>query len=87
MSGLSLERAFFTNSGTEAMEAALKLVRRVAFDRGCPDRYEVISFEGSFHGRTFGGLSATAQPKYHKGFGPLLPRNGLLAVRGSGCFG
>ena len=67
------ERAFFTNSGTEAMEAALKLVRRVAFDRGCPDRYEVISFEGSFHGRTYGGLSATAQPKYHKGFGPLLP--------------
>jgi predicted acetylornithine/succinylornithine family transaminase len=69
------ERVFFTNSGTEAMEAALKLARRVAFDRGggTSDRHEIISFEGSFHGRSYGGMSATAQPKYHVGFGPLLP--------------
>ena len=69
------ERVFFTNSGTEAVEAALKLARRVAFDRGggCGDRFEIVSFEGSFHGRTYGGLSATAQSKYHHGFGPLLP--------------
>jgi acetylornithine aminotransferase len=69
------ERVFFTNSGTEAIEAALKLARRVAYDRcgGKPNRFEIISFEGSFHGRTFGGMSATAQPKYHKGFEPLLP--------------
>ncbi len=67
------ERAFFTNSGAEAMEAALKLARRAAFDKGETRRVEVVSFEGSFHGRTYGGLSATAQEKYHKGFGPLLP--------------
>lgn len=69
------ERVFFTNSGTEAMEAALKLARRVAFDRAGESgkRFEIVSFEGSFHGRTYGGMSATAQPKYHRGFEPLLP--------------
>jgi len=67
------ERVFFTNSGAEAMEAALKLARRVAYDRGEHDRVEIISFEGSFHGRTFGAVSATAQSKYHEGFEPLLP--------------
>ena len=67
------ERAFFTNSGTEAVEAALKLARRVAYDNGEAQRSEIISFEGSFHGRTYGSVSATVQPKYHQGFGPLLP--------------
>lgn len=67
------ERVFFTNSGTEAMEAALKLVRRVAHDRGEHERIEIISFAGSFHGRTYGAVSATAQAKYQKGFEPLLP--------------
>ncbi|HRX84297.1 MAG TPA: aminotransferase class III-fold pyridoxal phosphate-dependent enzyme, partial [Phycisphaerae bacterium] len=67
------ERVFFTNSGTEAMEAALKLVRRVAHDRGEHDRVEIISFAGSFHGRTYGAVSATAQAKYQQGFEPLLP--------------
>jgi predicted acetylornithine/succinylornithine family transaminase len=66
------ERAFFCNSGTEANEAAIKLVRRVHHDRGAP-RSEIIVFENSFHGRTLGSLSATAQPKYAVGFGPLVP--------------
>jgi predicted acetylornithine/succinylornithine family transaminase len=67
------QRVFFTNSGTEAMEAALKLARRVAHDRGEHERVEIISFAGSFHGRTYGAVSATAQAKYHNGFEPLLP--------------
>ncbi|HPZ84694.1 MAG TPA: aminotransferase class III-fold pyridoxal phosphate-dependent enzyme, partial [Thermogutta sp.] len=62
-------KAFFCNSGTEANEAAIKLVR-LHSPKG---RYKIITFEGGFHGRTMGSLSATAQPKYHKGLGPLLP--------------
>lgn len=64
---------FFANSGAEVNEAALKLSRKYAFDRGEKDRVEIISFEGSFHGRTMGALAATAQPKYHQGFEPLPP--------------
>lgn len=66
------DRVFFCNSGTEANEAALKLARRFHHDQGAP-RSEIVVFEGSFHGRTLGSLSATAQPKYHVGFGPLVP--------------
>jgi predicted acetylornithine/succinylornithine family transaminase len=62
------DRAFFTNSGTEANEAAIKLARRHAGERGA---HEIVSLEGSFHGRTFGSLAATAQPKYQKPFAPL----------------
>jgi predicted acetylornithine/succinylornithine family transaminase len=62
------DRAFFTNSGTEANEAALKLARRHGGERGA---HEIVSLEGSFHGRTFGSLAATAQPKYQKPFAPL----------------
>jgi acetylornithine/N-succinyldiaminopimelate aminotransferase len=62
-------QAFFCNSGTEANEAAIKLVRL----HGMPHRrYKIITFEGSFHGRTLGSLTATAQPKYHEGLGPLM---------------
>jgi acetylornithine/N-succinyldiaminopimelate aminotransferase len=61
------ERAFLCNSGTEANEAALKVARRYHHLRGDTDRVEVISFFGSFHGRTLGSLAATAQPKYHEG--------------------
>ncbi len=61
--------AFFCNSGTEANEAAIKLAR---LHQG-PGRYKIIVFEGGFHGRTMGALSATAQPKYHEGLHPLLP--------------
>lgn len=62
-------QAFFCNSGTEANEAAIKLVR-LHSPKG---RYKIITFEGGFHGRTMGSLSATAQAKYHEGLGPLLP--------------
>ncbi len=62
-------KVFFTNSGAEAVEAAIKLSRRF----GSPDRLEIITMLDSFHGRTMGAVSATGQPKYQKGFGPLLP--------------
>ncbi len=67
------ERAFLCNSGTEANEAAIKVARRYHHARGDGGRVEVISFYGSFHGRTLGSLAATAQPKYHEGVGPLPP--------------
>lgn len=61
-------KAFFCNSGTEANEAAIKLARLHA-GKG---RYKIVTFTGGFHGRTFGALSATAQPKYHEGLGPMV---------------
>jgi predicted acetylornithine/succinylornithine family transaminase len=66
-------KVFFCNSGTEANEAAIKLARRWAFDRHGEGRHGIVVVEGSFHGRTYGGLSATAQPKFHQGFEPMLP--------------
>ena len=62
-------KCFFCNSGAEAVEASLKLARR----HTAKEKYKIISTEGSFHGRTFGAVTATAQPKYHQGFGPMLP--------------
>ena len=62
-------KAFFCNSGAEANEAAIKLARLHGSAKG---RYRIITFEHGFHGRTFGALTATAQPKYHEGLGPLL---------------
>lgn len=67
------DKVFFCNSGTEANEAAIKLARKYAKDHTEPDKYEIISAYGSFHGRTFAALSATAQEKFHKGFEPLVP--------------
>jgi predicted acetylornithine/succinylornithine family transaminase len=61
-------QAFFCNSGTEANEAAIKLIRL----HSPKPRYKIITFEGGFHGRTLGSTSATAQPKYHEGLGPLM---------------
>jgi predicted acetylornithine/succinylornithine family transaminase len=61
-------RCFFCNSGAEANEAAIKLARL----QGPPGRYKIVSTLNSFHGRTLGALSATGQPKYHQGVGPLL---------------
>jgi len=61
-------QAFFCNSGTEANEAAIKLTRL----HTPAERYKIITFEGGFHGRTLGSTSATAQPKYHEGLGPLM---------------
>ncbi len=76
-------QAFFCNSGAEANEAALKLARL----HSGPNRYKIITFEGGFHGRTLGATTATAQPKYHAGLGPLMagflyaPFGDLDAVR------
>jgi len=61
-------QAFFCNSGAEANEAAIKLARL----HGKGSRYKIITFTGGFHGRTLGALTATAQPKYHEGLGPLV---------------
>src|SRR5262245_179607 len=61
-------KAFFCNSGTEANEAVIKLARL----NGKPGRYKIVTMINSFHGRTLGALSATGQPKYHKGLEPLL---------------
>src|SRR5512134_2480614 len=67
------DKAFFCNSGTEAVEAAIKLARRYAREVLKEDRYEIITMQGSFHGRTLGALAATAQDKFHKGFEPVAP--------------
>lgn len=62
-------QAFFCNSGAEANEGAIKLARL----HSKTGKYKIITFEGGFHGRTYGATTATAQPKYHDGIGPLLP--------------
>ncbi len=64
------KEVFFCNSGAEANEAALKLARKYGSSRG---RNEIISFQHSFHGRTYGAITVTGQEKYHKGFAPMLP--------------
>ncbi len=70
--GTFAERVFFCNSGAEANEAAIKIVRRRAAEAGRgPEEREIITFEGSFHGRTLATVTATAQPKYHEGFEPM----------------
>ena len=66
------ERVFFCNSGGEANEAALKLARRFQRDAG-QDRFEIVVFDGGFHGRSLFTLSATANPAYKQGFEPLVP--------------
>ncbi len=65
------DMVYFCNSGAEANEAAIKLARRYHHDQGDKARFRIVSFEKSFHGRTYGALTATAQPKYHEGFGPM----------------
>src|SRR5512147_91331 len=67
------DKVFFCNSGTEAVEAAIKLGRRYAREVLHEDRFEIITMHGSFHGRTLGALAATAQDKFHKGFEPVVP--------------
>jgi predicted acetylornithine/succinylornithine family transaminase len=64
-------QAFFCNSGAEANEAAIKLARAVGSQNG--GRFKIITMENGFHGRTYAALSATAQPKYHAGFEPMVP--------------
>ncbi len=65
------ERVFFCNSGAEANEACIKAARRFAYSNGEHERVRIVSFTRSFHGRTYGALTATAQPKYQEGFGPM----------------
>ena len=67
------DTAFFTNSGTEACELAIKMVRKYWFEKGQPERVKIIAFEGSFHGRSAAGIAAAGSEKMTKGFGPLLP--------------
>ncbi|MBQ42958.1 MAG: hypothetical protein CME15_10900 [Gemmatimonadetes bacterium] len=67
------DRVFFCNSGTESWEASLKFCRKWGSTRFSEPKYEFISMNNSFHGRTYGSISTTGQPKYHRGFEPLLP--------------
>ncbi|MEO1305329.1 MAG: aspartate aminotransferase family protein, partial [Pseudomonadota bacterium] len=66
-------RVFFTNSGTEAIECALKTARKFHWVNGDPDRYEIVTLSGAFHGRSLGAINAGGNPKYLEGFGPALP--------------
>ena len=77
LSGLS--KVFFANSGTEAIEAAIKIARKWAGLSGDQDKKEVLSLSNCFHGRTYGAMSLTAKPKYVDGFEPLLPGTGMIA--------
>ncbi|MDA8688507.1 aspartate aminotransferase family protein [Paracoccaceae bacterium] len=67
------DTVFFTNSGTESCELAVKMARKYWFEKGQLDRVEIITFSGSFHGRSSAGIAAAGSEKMTKGFGPLLP--------------
>src|ERR1700731_3561489 len=67
-----LQRAFFSNSGTEAIEGSIKLARLAGHRAGGPAKSQLVALEGSYHGRTFGALSLTGQDKHRKGFEPRL---------------
>ncbi|WP_138423863.1 aspartate aminotransferase family protein [Maritimibacter alexandrii] len=67
------DTVFFTNSGTEAAELAIKMARKYHYDRGDTDRVEIITFSGCFHGRSTGAIAASGAEKMVKGFGPLMP--------------
>jgi len=82
-----MNRVFFSNSGTEAIEGSIKLARLAGHRVGGEAKSRLVGLEGSYHGRTFGAMSLTGQEKYRKGFEPLLedvtfvPRNNLEALR------
>ena len=67
------DTVFFTNSGTEAAELAIKMARRFHYENGQPERIEILSFEGAFHGRSTGAIAASGAEKMVKGYGPLMP--------------
>lgn len=67
------EKVFFTNSGAEALECSIKTARRYFYDKGQPERINIITFEGAFHGRTLATIAAGGQEKYMEGFGPKAP--------------
>jgi acetylornithine/N-succinyldiaminopimelate aminotransferase len=81
------DSVFFCNSGAEANEGMIKMMRRATSDAGKPERYRVICFEGAFHGRTLATLAATGNPHYQEGFGPVVdgfdhvPFNNMNALR------
>jgi acetylornithine/N-succinyldiaminopimelate aminotransferase len=81
------DSVFFCNSGAEANEGMIKMMRRAMFDAGKPERFRFIVFEGAFHGRTLATLAATGNAKYLEGFGPVVegfdqvPFNNMNAVR------
>ena len=66
------DAVFFTNSGTEAVELAIKTARRYQFVNGHPERFHIVSFTGAFHGRSYGAVNATGNDKYLEGFGPKM---------------
>ena len=67
-----MEKVFFTNSGTEAIEGALKVARKYSYAKYGENRYEIIAMNHSFHGRTMGALSVTGNPKYREAFQPMI---------------
>ena len=67
------DTVFVTNSGTEAAELAIKMVRKYWSEKGQPDRIEILTFEGAFHGRSTGAIAAAGSEKMTKGYGPLMP--------------
>ncbi|HAV09785.1 MAG TPA: acetylornithine transaminase [Rhodobacteraceae bacterium] len=67
------DTVFFTNSGTETAELAIKMARKYHYDKGHPDRTDIVAFEGAFHGRSTGAIAAAGSEKMVKGFGPLMP--------------
>ncbi|MDJ0629385.1 MAG: aspartate aminotransferase family protein [Rhodobacter sp.] len=67
------DSVFFTNSGTESCELAVKMARKYWHDKGQPERTDIVTFSGSFHGRSSAGIAAAGSEKMTKGFGPLLP--------------
>ena len=67
------DTVFFTNSGTESCELAVKMARKHFHDKGQPERVEIITFDGAFHGRSSAGIAAAGSEKMTAGFGPLLP--------------
>src|SRR5690349_2419704 len=81
------DSVFFCNSGAEANEGMIKMIRRAMAETGRPERYRIICFEGAFHGRTLATLAATGNPKYQQGFGPgvvgfdHVPFNNMNAAR------
>jgi predicted acetylornithine/succinylornithine family transaminase len=81
------DAVFFSNSGTESNEGAIKFARRFFDVAGRPEKNEIISFKGSFHGRTYAAMAATGQEKIYKGFGPLpggfvhVPANDVAALK------
>ncbi|WP_299964365.1 aspartate aminotransferase family protein [uncultured Roseobacter sp.] len=67
------DTVFFTNSGTEACELAVKMARKYGFEKDAPEKTDIITFSGSFHGRSAAGIAAAGSEKMTRGFGPLLP--------------